>query len=97
MFGTYVAYTHHWPHRLRSTVVFGYSSIENSLAQAATAYKNGYYTSGNLLFNVQGSLNLGVEYLYGSHEQKDGGRGTASRVQFSAKYDLYRKRPVDAK
>ena len=76
---------------------FGYSSIDNSAAQAATAYKNGYYTSGNLLFKVAGSLNVGVEYLYGSHEQNDGGNGTASRVQFAAKYDLDRKRPVDQK
>jgi hypothetical protein len=97
VFGTYLAYTHHWPHRLRSTVVFGYSSIDNTAAQEATAYSEGYYASGNLLFNVMGSLNVGVEYLYGSHEQKDGGKGTASRVQFAAKYDLYRKRPLDQK
>ena len=64
---------------------------------AATAYKDGYYASGNLLFNPFGSLNVGVEYLYGSHEQKDGGKGTANRVQFAAKYDLYRKRPVEQK
>jgi hypothetical protein len=42
-------------------------------------------------------VHFGVEYLYGSHEQKDGGKGTASRVQFAAKYDLYRKRPLDQK
>jgi len=97
VFGTYLAYTHRWPRRLRSTVVFGYSGIDNTAAQAATAYKDGYYASGNLLFNPFGSLNVGFEYLYGSHEQKDGGKGTASRIQFAAKYDLYRKRPVDQK
>ena len=97
VFGTYLAYTHRWPRRLRSTVTFGYSGIDNTAAQAATAYKDGYYASGNLLFNPIGSLNVGVEYLYGSHEQKDGGKGTASRVQFAAKYDLYRKRPLDQK
>lgn len=97
VFGTHLAYTHRWPRRLRSTVMFGYSGIDNKAAQAATAYKDGYYASGNLLFNPIGSLNVGVEYLYGSHEQKDGGKGTASRVQFAAKYDLYRKRPLDQK
>ena len=97
VFATYLAYTHPWPHRLRSTMVFGYASIENTAAQAASAYRDGYYASGNLLFNAFGSLNLGVEYLYGSHQQKDGGKGTASRVQFAAKYDLYRKRPLDQK
>ena len=97
MFGTYLAYTHRWPQRLRSTVVYGFSSIDNSAAQAATAYRDGHYVSGNLLLNPFGSLNVGVEYLYGSHQQADGGKGTASRVQFAAKYDLYRKRPLEQK
>ena len=98
VFATYVAFTHRWPHRLRSTVVYGYSSIDNSAAQSATAYKDGHYVSGNLLFNpMGGGLNVGVEYLYGSHQQADDGKGTASRIQFAAKYDLYRKRPVDQK
>jgi hypothetical protein len=97
VFGTYMAYTHRWPQRLRSTAVFGYSSIGNTAAQAATAYKDGHYFSANLLYNAFGSLNVGVEYLYGSHQQHDGGKGTANRVQFAAKYDLYRKRPVDQK
>jgi hypothetical protein len=97
VFGTYVAYTHRWPRSLRSTVVFGYSAISNTVAQSPTAYKDGSYVSGNLLLNPFGSLNVGVEYLYGAHEQKDGGKGTASRIQFAAKYDLYRKRPVDQK
>jgi hypothetical protein len=48
---------------------------EPSCNATATAYKEGYYASGNLLFNVLGSLNVGVKYLYGMHEQKDGGRG----------------------
>lgn len=94
--GTYVAYTHRWPRRMRSTVVYGYSSIDNTLAQTATAYKDGHYVSGNLLLSL-GSLNVGLEYLYGSHQQHDGAQGSASRVQFAAKYDLYRKRPVDQK
>jgi len=98
VFGTYVAFTHRWPHRLRSTVVYGYSSIDNTAAQSATAYKDGHYVSGNLLFNpMGGGLNVGVEYLYGSKAQRDGASGNASRIQFAAKYDLYRKRPVDQK
>ena len=98
VFGTYVAFTHRWPYRLRSTVVYGYSSIDNTAAQTATAYKDGHYVSGNLLFNpLGGGLNVGVEYLYGSKVQHDGGNGTATRIQFAAKYDLYRKRPVDQK
>ena len=52
VFGTYLGYTHRWPRRLRSTAVFGYSGIENTAAQAATAYADGYYLSGNLVWSV---------------------------------------------
>jgi hypothetical protein len=96
VFGTYLAFTHRWPHRLRSTVVYGYSSIDNTAAQSAAAYRDGHYFSGNLLFNpLGGGLNLGVEYLVGQKTQHDAAHGTASRIQFAAKYDLYRKRPVE--
>jgi len=97
VFGSYVGYTHRWPRRLRSTFVYGYASIENTAAQSATAYRDGQYVSGNLLFNPFGSLNVGVEYLYGSPQQADGGEGATSRVQVAAKYDLFRKRPLDQK
>ena len=93
--GTYAAITHQWPNRFRSTAVVGYSQIDNTAAQAASAIHSSYYVGANLLWNPVGSLNVGVEYLFGTHEVRDGADAHASRVQIAAKYDFFRKRPVE--
>jgi len=94
VFGAYGAYKHVWPNRLRSTGVFGYTHVDPTNPQPATAFLDSYYWLGNLLWNPAGSLDLGIEYLFGTHDIKDGEGAHASRVQFSAKYDFYRKRPL---
>jgi hypothetical protein len=50
--------------------------------------------AANLLWNAVGSLNVGVEYLFGTHSIKSGDDAHASRVQLAAKYDFFRKRPM---
>lgn len=93
-FGAYGAYKHVWPNRLRSTGVFGYTHIDPTNPQPNTAFLDSYYWLGNLLWNPAGSLDLGIEYLFGTHDIKDGEGAHVSRIQFSAKYDFYRKRPL---
>jgi hypothetical protein len=93
-FGGYAGYRHMWPNRLRSTGVFGYTHVDPTSPQPATAFLNSYYWLGNLLWNPAGSLDLGIEYLFGTHDIKDGEGAHVSRIQFSAKYDFYRKRPL---
>ena len=36
----------------------------------------------------------GIEYIYGTHDVKDGEGAHATRIQFAAKYDFFRKRPM---
>jgi hypothetical protein len=74
--------------------VFGYTHVDPTNPQPAAAFLDSYYWLGNLLWNPAGSLNVGVEYLFGTHDIKDGEGAHASRVQFSAKYDFFRKRPL---
>jgi hypothetical protein len=93
--GTYGALTHQWPGRVRSTGVIGYSGIDNTAAQAESAFRSSYYLSGNVVWNPAGSLNVGVEYLFGTHQLASGADAHASRVQFAAKYDLFRKRALE--
>jgi hypothetical protein len=92
--GGYGAYTHVWPKRLRSTGVFGYTRVSPSDAQPAAAFADSYYGLANLLWNPAGSLDVGIEYLFGTHDIRDGEGAHVSRVQFSAKYDFFRKRPL---
>ena len=93
-FGAYGAYTHKWSRVFRSTGVFGYTKITPTAAQPATSFLNSYYGLGNVLWNPVGSLDLGVEFIYGTHDVKDGEGAHAGRIQFAAKYDFFRKRPT---
>ena len=92
--GTYVAYTHQWPRRFRSTGVIGFSGIDNTAGQAESVFRRSYYAAGNLLWNPGGSLNVGVEFLFGTHQLKSGADAQTNRLQFAAKYDFFRKRPL---
>ena len=87
--GWYVGYTHHWSAQFRSTGAFGYSAIDNTAAQQPSAFRSSRYFSSNLLWNPAGSLNVGIEYLYGTHELKSRDSEHASRLQFAAKDDLF--------
>lgn len=90
----YAAFTHFWPKRFRSTGTFGYGRVDTSEQQPASSFVDSYYVAANLLWNAVGSLNVGVEYLYGTHSVKSGEDAHASRVQIAAKYDFFRKRPL---
>jgi hypothetical protein len=92
--GSYTAYTHFWPKGFRSTGVFGYTSVDTTAAQPGASFKDSYYVAANLLWNPIGSLNVGLEYLFGTHRQQDRREAHANRVQFAAKYDFFRKRPL---
>jgi len=93
-FGGYISYLHKWPRRLRSTGVFGYTNVDTSDAQPGASFLNSSYVLGNLLWNPVGSLDVGVEYLYGTHQVVSRDDAHVSRVQISAKYDFFRKRPL---
>jgi hypothetical protein len=93
-FGGYVSYLHRWPRRFRSTGVFGYTNVDTSDAQPGSSFLDSYYVLGNLLWNPVGSLDVGVEYMFGTHKVSSGDEAHASRVQISAKYDFFRKRPL---
>jgi DcaP outer membrane protein len=90
----YGAYTHFWPNRFRSTGTFGYGRVDTSEQQPASSFVDSYYVAANLLWNAVGSLNVGAEYLYGTHSVRSGDDAHASRVQIAAKYDFFRKRPL---
>lgn len=90
----YGAYTHFWRNRFRSTGTLGYGRVDTSDQQPASSFVDSYYFAANLLWNAVGSLDVGVEYLFGTHGVKSGEDAHASRVQFAAKYDFFRKRPL---
>ena len=86
--GGYVGYTHYWNPKLRSTGVVGWLEMDNESFQPPDAFRKSEYYSANLIWNPLGSLNVGVETLYGLYRVFDGSTGDDTRVQFSAQYGL---------
>ena len=92
---TYGGLQHFWVPRLRSSIVYSFVQVQNTVAQPGSTYHQGNYTAGNLIWNPFGSLTLGGEFLYGWRVNKDGTSGNAPRIQFSAKYNFVRTQPAE--
>jgi len=86
--GTYAGYQHFWFSRLRSNVIYGFAQVADTEAEPGSTFHQSNYTAGNLIWNPFGSLNLGAEFLYGWRVNKDGSKGNAPRIMFSAKYNF---------
>ncbi len=89
--GLLVGYTHHWNDRLRSSLTYGYVTVDNEPGQAATAYHRTHYGALNLIWQPFESkrLNVGLEGLYGVNEVKSGATGDDWRVQMGIVYSLF--------
>jgi len=88
--GGYAAYTHYWTHKLRSTAVVDYLGMNNEPYQAPETFRDSQYYSTNLVWNPAGSLNLGVEVLFGNYRTLDDHSANDTRVQMSVQYDFVR-------
>ena len=91
---TYVAYQHFWkrdPTRwlgtpgllknLRSTLVLGYTSVDNFDFQADDAYRRTKRITLNLIWSPIDSIDIGMEFLWGERMNKNGERGNAGQFQ----------------
>jgi hypothetical protein len=90
----YVAYQHYWkrdPTRwlgtpgllknLRSTLILGYTKVDNFDFQEDDAYRRTKRVTLNLLWSPIQSLDLGMELLWGERMNKNGERGNARQFQ----------------
>ena len=82
--GWFVAYEHHWNTCLRSNFVYGAGSVDNSVGQPNTAFQESEYVAANLIYTPIKQMDLGIEYLYGTHVDAANNRGEANRIQLSA-------------
>lgn len=89
--GVAAAYQHYWLRRLRSSAVYSYAGVHNTVlfdAAEPTTYNHATYLASNLIWNPYGSLNVGAEFLYGWAMDQNGLKANAPRIQFSAKYSF---------
>lgn len=86
--GFYLDYEHQWKEwararkmKLRSSLIWSFVSVENLDFQLPSAYKRTNRYSVNLVFSPLERIDLGLEYIYGTRENKDGSQGSADQIQ----------------
>jgi len=95
LFGTYGSYQHWWLPEVRSSATFSFVRVDNTAFQASNTYHEGSYASGNVIWRVVGSLDLGAEFIYGWVENKSGARANAPRFQFTGRYTFVKLHPTE--
>jgi hypothetical protein len=88
-YGWYLDYEHVWKEwqftrqmNLRSSLIWGYVVVDNLSFQPPDAYyKTGRYIA-SIVFSPIPRIDMGLEYLYGTRENKDHSSGWADQIQF---------------
>jgi hypothetical protein len=89
LFGISVFYDRTWNDEWTSTVGYSLEDIDNSDAQANSAFKKGQYALANVLHHPTAGLFLGPEIQWGKRENfRDGFTSDDFRIQFSVKYNF---------
>jgi outer membrane murein-binding lipoprotein Lpp len=80
---------HTWSKRFSSAGGYSMQDIGNSNGQAPSAFRQGHYALGNLLYNPTEKTMVGGEFQFGRRENNsDGFTVNDYRMQFSFKYNF---------
>jgi hypothetical protein len=85
-YGWFVAYEQWWTDKLASVFTYGGSWVDLNDTLPADTYKSATYFAANLIWLPAERLGLGIEFLYGTRENKDGNKGKACRIQTGVQY-----------
>ncbi len=86
LFATYGSYQHYWKPSFRSNATFSFVQVSNTEFQPIGTYHKATYSSANMIWNPLGTLDLGVEFLYGWVGDKGGFHSEVPRIQFTGRY-----------
>ena len=81
-------YDHYWSEKFSSAIGYSRTQVDNTSFQEDNAFHKGEYASVNLLHYPEKNIMAGVEFLWGSREDKNGAYGTDYRTQVSFKYSF---------
>ena len=76
-----VGWTHEWNDRWSSNFTYSVNRIDTASFQAGGDLRENSYLAVNLIWTPVERIYCGVEYLFGTRENVDGGRGEANRLQ----------------
>jgi hypothetical protein len=85
IFGSFGGIQHFWSDQWRSNLVYGYVNSDNPGFVSGDTFDNTNYVAADLIWNPYKRVNLGVEYLWGRRENKNGESGTSNRYIFSSR------------
>jgi len=91
-FGALLAFTHTWSDRFQSTASYGYVRLGSQPTQGPFAYDVTQYASANLVvqpFKEFENVAMGLEFLWGEKEVRNGNEGNLWRVQFGVRYSIF--------
>lgn len=88
IFGAYGGIQHFWSKQVRSNVVYGFIEADNPGFIEDDELESTNYFAADLIWSPYKNVNVGVEYLWGRRENKDGNSGDAHRLLFSSRLDF---------
>ena len=87
--GFYFDYEHQWKKwattremKLRTSLIWSFVTVDNFDFQPDDSYRTTNRYSINFVFSPTDHIDAGVEYIYGTRENKDGHQASADQVQF---------------
>ena len=86
MFAGYVAYQHWWLETARSNINLSWVNVDNLSFEDDAAYHETFRGALNYIWSPTPRIDLGMEFIYGERENKDGEAATAAQLQLSTKY-----------
>jgi hypothetical protein len=84
--GWFVAYEQWWSMYWASNFTYGENSSQLTDTLPDNTYRGANYASANLIWFPAERMGVGLEYLYGIRENKDGQEGNGSRIQMAFRY-----------
>jgi hypothetical protein len=84
--GWFMAYEQWWSMKWASVFTYGNNSSQLTPTLPDNTYRGANYVSANLIWLPLDRMGVGLEYLYGIRENKDGEQGNGSRIQTAFRY-----------
>jgi hypothetical protein len=88
--GIAVGFKHRFTPTWQTNLAYGSLKVANQPSQGALALSESKYEAANLIYKPSPHVFGGVELLHGSREVASGTSSTATRVQFTVQYDLFK-------
>jgi hypothetical protein len=84
--GWFISYEQWWTDKLASVFSYGQLSLQLPAGMPDDTYKSADYFTANLIWLPFERMGLGLEFIYGRRENKDGQRGDNCRIQTAVQY-----------